>query len=98
MSETPPLELFEPFDRLVEIDVGGQTLQVPERNALLRCFQYVNVSAISCGNFCWSGECTNCKVWYQRPGEPTERPGLSCRLRVQEGMKIVRLSRHIKLT
>lgn len=98
MSGTPPTELFEPYERLIEIYIQGETMEVPENNVILRCFQYINLEGISYGDFCWNGDCTNCQIWYQRPNEDKERSCLSCRMKVQEGMKIIRLSKHINLT
>jgi hypothetical protein len=98
MAATPPTELFEPYERLIPIEVLGRKLHVPENNAILRCFQYLDLEAISYGDFCWNGDCTNCQIRYRRPGEERERGGLSCRLRVQPGLRVVQLSRHIRLT
>jgi hypothetical protein len=83
-------ELFEPFDRLVEIEILGQKYRVPERNALLRCFQYLFFDSISYGGFCWNGTCRTCEVHYRLAGEGGEREGrcLSCSTRVVEGMEI----------
>lgn len=97
MAGTPPTELFEPYERLIEITVVGTPLLVPENNAVLRCFQYINMESISYGDFCWNADCTNCQIWYQRPGEEKERSALSCRLRVIEGMTVTRLSKFIRL-
>lgn len=98
MPGTPPTELFEPFERLIEIDVLGEKMLVPENNTILRCLQYINMESISYGDFCWNGDCTNCQIWYQRPGEDKELSCLSCRKRIIEGMKITRLSKFIDLT
>lgn len=98
MPGTPPAELFEPYERLIDIYIDGAPVPVPENNVVLRCFQYINMEGISYGDFCWNGDCTNCQIWYQRPDEDRERSSLSCRMRVQEGMKITKLSKHIDLT
>jgi NADH dehydrogenase/NADH:ubiquinone oxidoreductase subunit G len=81
-------DLFEPFEKLVEIEVEGKILQVPENNQLLRCFQFLNLEMVSQGDFCWNGDCANCQVWLKT--EKGEKPALSCRTKVAEGMKIVR--------
>lgn len=97
----PPLEsdLLDPYERLVTIEVAGRQLQVPEKNRLLRCFQYLSMNTISYGDFCWNGECTNCQVWYHLPGqtEADDRPALACRMEVIEGMVVTTMSRFIKL-
>jgi len=33
---------FRPYERLVEITILGKRFQVPERNSLLRCFQFIS--------------------------------------------------------
>jgi hypothetical protein len=92
-------ELYQPFEKLVSIEVLGQRVEVPENNRLLRCFQFISMRTISYGDFCWNGECTNCQVWYHNAGEAEDKdkPALSCRLTVSEGMVITRLSRFVEL-
>ena len=92
-------DLFEPYERLVDIEVLGKQVQVPEKNRLLRCFQYLSINTISYGDFCWNGECTNCQIWYHREGQTTanDKPALACRMEVIEGMVITTLSRFIEL-
>jgi hypothetical protein len=88
-------DIFEPFDKLVEIEIRGETRQVPENNSLLRCFQFLSLETISYGDFCWNGDCLNCQVWLKQGAR--EKPALACRTKVEEAMKIVRLHREIKL-
>lgn len=88
-------EIFEPFDKLVEIRVCGETKKVPENNSLLRCFQFLSVETISFGDFCWNGDCLNCRVWLEN--EEKEKSVLACRTIVEEGMKITRMSGEIKI-
>lgn len=92
-------DLFEPYERLVTIEILGHNVEVPEHNRLLRCFQYLSMRSISYGDFCWNGDCTNCQFWYTEAGEPNEndKTALSCRFQVQEGMIITRLNNHIRL-
>ncbi len=92
-------DLLDPYDKLVDIEVLGKEVSVPEKNRLLRCFQYLSINTISYGDFCWNGECTNCQVWYHMKGQTDlqDRPALSCRTECQEGMIITKLSRFIEL-
>jgi hypothetical protein len=92
-------DLLDPYERLVSIEVLGSEVSVPEKNRLLRCFQYLSINTISYGDFCWNGECTNCQIWYHLKGqsEVNDKPALSCRLECEEGMIITRLSRFIEL-
>jgi hypothetical protein len=97
MSES---DLYDPYERLVGIEVLGRRVEVPERNRLLRCFQFLSLESISYGDFCWNGDCTNCQVWFREPGESPHaapKPALACRTDVREGMVITRLNPHIKI-
>lgn len=88
-------DIFEPFDRLIEIKILGETTEVPENNSLLRCFQYLSIENISYGDFCWNGDCLNCQVWIKNGDK--EKGIISCRTKVFEGMEIVRMSEEIDL-
>ena len=92
-------ELFAPYERLVEIEVLGRRVRVPERNRLLRCFQFLSIETISYGDFCWNGDCTNCQFWYHEEGQTAEqdKTALACRFDVREGLVITRLSPHIRI-
>ena len=88
-------DLFEPFDKLVEIEILGKKYKVPENNTLLRCFQFIAVESISYGDFCWNGDCLNCQVWI-RNGD-REKALMTCRAKVEEGMQIIRLADEIEI-
>jgi hypothetical protein len=92
-------DLLDPYEKLVSLEIVGNKVSVPEKNRLLRCFQYLSINTISYGDFCWNGECTNCQVWYHLEGqnEQNDRPALSCRLECEEGMVITKLSSFIEL-
>ena len=89
-------EIFQPFDKLIEIEICGTRRMVPENNTLLRCFQYLAMENISYGDFCWNGECINCQVWLQNGDK--EKAVMACRTTVAENMKIVRLAEFIDLS
>jgi 2Fe-2S iron-sulfur cluster binding domain len=103
LDQTPPTldanELLDPYEKLITIEILGKKVEVPENNRLLRCFQYLSINSISYGDFCWNGECTNCQIWYHAVGETnaSDKPILSCRSEVIEGMVITKLSQFIKL-
>lgn len=88
-------DIFQPFDRLVEIEITGTKHMVPENNTLLRCLQYLSMESISYGDFCWNGECLNCQVWLENGGK--EKAVMACRQVVADGMRIVRMSEDIEL-
>ena len=90
------LDIFAPFEKLIEIDILGEKRLVPENNSLLRCFQFLAMENISYGEFCWNGECINCQVWLQNGDK--EKAVMSCRTTVIENMKIVRLAEGIDLS
>lgn len=103
LEATEPLfgasDLLDPYEKLVTVEILGKQVQVPEKNRLLRCFQYLSINTISYGDFCWNGECTNCQIWYHERGqtENSDKPILSCRVEVTEGMVITKLSQFIQL-
>ncbi|MCA1555564.1 MAG: (2Fe-2S)-binding protein [Acidobacteria bacterium] len=92
-------DLFEPYERLVTIEILGRRVGVPENNRLLRCFQFLSMRSISYGDFCWNGDCTNCQFWYHDKKEfaRDDKTALSCRFKVREGMVVTRLNEHVQL-
>ena len=53
-SGTPLIsDVFRPYEKLVEISILGKTFLVPERNSLLRAFQFISPETIPYGRFCW---------------------------------------------
>jgi hypothetical protein len=81
-------EVFRPYERLVEITILGKTFLVPERNSLLRAFQFISPETIPYGRFCWNQECQYCRVNCQLSDDDQARPILSCKFIVSEGMEI----------
>ncbi len=88
-------DIFEPYEKLIEIEILGTKYMVPENNSLLRCFQFLAMENISYGDFCWNGECLNCQVWIQNGDK--EKAVISCRTNATEGMQIIRLAEGIEL-
>lgn len=89
-------EVFRPYQRLVNIEIMGKKFQVPENNPLLRCFQYLAPEAISYGRFCWNEDCQYCRINVDLGEETKTRAALSCKLMVQEGMRITGMAKEIK--
>ena len=85
-------DVFRPYEKLVEITILGKTFLVPERNSLLRAFQFISPETVPYGRFCWNQECQYCKVNCQLSDEESARPILSCKFIVSEGMDISKLS------
>lgn len=83
-------DVFVPYSKLVTIRILGKNVEVPENNSVLRCLQFLDMERVSEANLCWNGDCVNCRVWIKN-GEK-EKPLMSCRSTVEEGMEIVRLS------
>ena len=81
-------DIFRPYEKLVEISIMGKTFLVPERNSLLRAFQFISPETIPYGRFCWNQDCQYCKVSCQLSDEDQSRPILSCKFLVSEGMAI----------
>ncbi len=89
-------EPFRPFERLVEIEVLGKHFLVPEKNSVLRCFQFISPETIPYGRFCWNQECQYCRVMCQLPDDDRPREMLSCKFLVMSGMSITELSPELK--
>jgi len=85
-------DVFRPYEKLVEITILGKTFLVPERNSLLRAFQFISPETIPYGRFCWNQECQYCRVNCQLSDDDRVRPILSCKFIVSEGMDITQLS------
>ena len=88
-STTPLMaDVFRPYEKLVEITILGKTFLVPERNSLLRAFQFISPETVPYGRFCWNQECQYCKVSCQLADDDQARPILSCKFLVSEGMNV----------
>ena len=85
-------DVFRPYEKLVEITILGKTFLVPERNSLLRAFQFISPGTIPYGRFCWNQECQYCRVNCQLSDDDRARPILSCKFIVSEGMNVTELS------
>jgi hypothetical protein len=94
MSDSNPLmaDVFRPYEKLVEITILGKTFLVPERNSLLRAFQFISPETVPYGRFCWNQECQYCKVSCQLADDDQSRPILSCKFLVSEGMNITEMA------
>jgi NADH dehydrogenase/NADH:ubiquinone oxidoreductase subunit G len=93
---TSPGPLFRPFEKLVKITLGGREVAVPEGNMLLRALQYLASDNIAMGRFCWNEECQYCRVHYDLGPGTQNRVALSCKLMVQEGMRVTEADREIR--
>jgi NADH dehydrogenase/NADH:ubiquinone oxidoreductase subunit G len=89
-------EVFRPYEKLVEITVLGKKFQVPERNTVLRAFQFISPGTIPYGRFCWNQDCQYCRILCQLPDDDQPREMLSCKFIVMPGMVITQLSPELK--
>jgi hypothetical protein len=87
-------ELFGEYEKLLQVDVLGRRLSMPEHNTILRGLQYVAPQSISFGRFCWNGSCNNCAVTVR--SESCESKGLACRVDACEGMHVTSASPEIR--
>lgn len=97
LPEGMSAEIFEPFERLVPIEVLGKTVEVPENNTILRCFQFLSNYTITYGKFCWNNDCGNCECQILLPGRDEAVTKRTCCTKVREGMKVVGTSKHVRL-
>jgi len=96
-AATASAQIFRPYERLIEIKVLGKTFEVPEKNTILRCFQYISPETIPYGRFCWNQDCQYCRVVGKLVDDDVSRELLSCKFLVSAGMEISELSPELKL-
>ena len=94
MSHAGPI--FRPFEKLVKITVKGREYEVPDSNTLLRAFQYLAPDTVPYGRFCWNEECQYCRVSYDMGEGTAARVGLSCKIMVQPGMRVLELAAELR--
>ena len=87
--------LYDPWSRLIRLVVLGKVFEVPENNLILRQLAYV-APDIASGKYCWNAECRYCEIEYTVPGRDTPMPGLACRLKGVEGMRITKAALEIR--
>jgi hypothetical protein len=88
---------FRPYEHLVKIKVLGKTVEVPEKNSVLRCFQFLSPETIPYGRFCWNQDCQYCRIMAKLPDDDQAREMLSCKFLVMAGMEITELSPELRL-
>lgn len=91
-----PGPLFRPFEKLVKIEIAGREFEVPEGNMLLRAFQYLSPEEVAHGRFCWNEDCQYCRIHFDLGSDTPNRVALSCKLMVQEGMRITEMAQEIR--
>jgi hypothetical protein len=89
-------QVFRPYERLVEIKILGKPFLVPEKNTILRCFQYISPETIPYGRFCWNQDCQYCRVSGKLTDEDRPHELLSCKFLVSAGMEITEISPELK--
>jgi hypothetical protein len=85
-------QVFRPYERLVQIKILGKTFEVPEKNTILRCFQYISPNTIPFGRFCLNQDCQYCRVVGKLADDDQPRELLSCEFLVSAGMEITEIS------
>jgi hypothetical protein len=90
-----PGPLMRPYQGLVRIQIRGRDFEVPDSNMVLRCLQFLAPEDISYGRFCWNEDCQYCRVTYDLGEGTPVRKAISCKLMVQDGMRIVDMANEI---
>jgi hypothetical protein len=88
------ISLFGDYKKLLRVDVMGREVPMPERNTLLRGFQFAKPETISYGRFCWNGTCNNCTVTVTDGS--CQSKGLACRVDASDGMHVTSVSSEIR--
>ena len=87
--------LFHRFETLIEIEICGTMVLVPNNNTILRCIQFINTKAVASGKYCWNGDCSNCEV-VVRQGEGVARRALACRTSACPGLVVSEVGPHLQ--
>jgi hypothetical protein len=88
-------QVYQPYDKLIRIEILGRVFEVPENNLLLRQMQFV-APDIGYGQYCWNGECRNCEVAYRAASGAAELPALACRIQGLAGMQVTKLAFEVR--
>jgi len=91
-----PGPLFRPYLRLVKITLADKEFSVPEGNMLLRAMQFLSPEDVSYGRFCWNEECQYCRVTFDLGPDSQSRVALSCKLMVEDGMRVTEMAQEIR--
>lgn len=86
---------MRPYERMVCIQIRGREFEVPDSNMVLRCLQFLAPEDISYGRFCWNEDCQYCRVTYDLGEGTPVRKAISCKLMVQDGMRILDMANEI---
>ncbi|MEO8361330.1 MAG: hypothetical protein ABI672_14960 [Vicinamibacteria bacterium] len=86
-------DLFEPYEKLIPIEVLGKRFDVPENNILLRQLQFV-APDVATGGYCWNAECRYCEFKYEIAGRTMT--GLACRVKAVAGFKVTKVAPELK--
>jgi hypothetical protein len=86
-------DLYEPYEKLIPIEVLGKRFEVPENNILLRQLQFV-APDVGTGGYCWNAECRYCEIKYELDGRTMT--GLACRVKAVPGFKVTKLAPELK--
>jgi hypothetical protein len=87
-------DLLGDYEKLLQVDVLGEAIEMPEHNSLLRGLQFAAPETISYGRFCWNGTCDNCTVTV-RDGA-CELKGQACTMDALDGMQVTSVSGEIR--
>ncbi len=90
---SPMSDLYEPYEKLIPIEVLGKRFEVPENNILLRQLQFV-APDVGTGGYCWNAECRYCEIKYELDGRTMT--GLACRVKAVPGFKVTKLAPELK--
>jgi len=69
---------------------------VPERNSLLRCFQFISRKRFPMDDSVGTRNVSYCRVSCQLPDDDESREMLSCQFIVMPGMEVTELSQELK--
>src|SRR5258707_1925364 len=81
-------QVFRPYERPVQIKALGKSFEVPEKNTILRCFQYINPETIPYGRFFCNQVCQNFCLTGTLAEKSQHHQWLRCKSLINPGMDI----------
>jgi hypothetical protein len=85
---------FGDYQKLLQVQILGRAVEMPEHNSLLRGLQFAAPQTISYGRFCWNGSCNNCSVTIRHGS--CESRGQACTMAACDGMQVTAVSGEIR--
>jgi len=83
----------------VDVELKGETVQMPKGQPLLRGFQYLEFQGrditVTTGPFCWNGDCKSCICDLEVDGQLKPK-SFACKFLVESPFRVVRINNNYR--